>query len=416
MAKVDHPNIVRGFAVGEVDGHHFVAMEFIDGKSMQKWMDKLGKLSVGDAVHVVLCCAHALQHAHEQSLVHRDIKPDNILITNKGIIKVADLGLAKKTDDDMSLTQSGTGFGTPFYMPLEQYRDAKRVDARADIYALGVTLYYFLTGKLPYFGETHFEVIKAKEAAKFINARRHNPAVPERLDLMIDKMIQKDRNHRYQTCAELIDALESLGIASEFPSFIGGPGASSSAKSGAPTVRVSTLPTRSKPSAAAPQAQEAPDLWILRYSDERGQKIKKQVSTGRLKQLVERDELDLTTATVARPGDANQRPLASIPELASLVQSKLVKAKADRRSQRLDNAYAKLERDAKRQRIIKAALNFFRSATSLIILLAVIAALVFGGWWLFRNKQSVIQKVQDAAKNVQDSGGQGGRNTDPAPQ
>src|SRR5262245_14815481 len=305
MAKVDHPNIVRGFAVGDVGGQHFVAMEFIDGKSMQKWMDKLGKLSVGDAVHVVLCSAYALQHAHEQSLVHRDIKPDNILITNKGIVKVADLGLAKKTDDDMSLTQSGTGFGTPYYMPLEQYRNAKHVDARADIYALGVTLYYLLTGKLPYFGETHFDVIKAKEAAKFIRARRHNPEIPERLDLMIDKMIQKERAHRYQSCAEVIEALEAVDVASTFPSFIGAP-PPVSAKSAAPTARPSTLPQRHKTATMAPADQETPDMWLLRYKDERGEKVKKQVSSGRLKQLIERDEIDLSSATVARPGDHSQ--------------------------------------------------------------------------------------------------------------
>jgi hypothetical protein len=144
-------------------------------------------------------------------------------------------------------------------------------------------------------------------------------------------------------------------------------------------------------------------MWLLRYNDERGHRVKKQVSSGRLKQLIERDEIDLASATVARPGDEKQRPLGSIGEFSALVQSKMVKAKADQRSQKLDSAYAKIERDARRRRIFKAIDGFFRNLTSVIILLAVIAALVVGGWWLFRNKDSVMQKVQDAAKSVQDA-------------
>jgi serine/threonine protein kinase len=414
MAKVDHPNIVRGIAVGDVDGQHYVAMEFIDGQSIQKWMDKLGKLSVADAVHVALCTAYALQHAHEKHLVHRDIKPDNILMTKNGVVKLADLGLAKKTDDELSLTQSGTGFGTPYYMPLEQYRDAKHVDARADIYALGVTLYYLLTGKLPFYGATHFDVIKSKEAAKFVAARRHNPEIPERLDLMIDKMIQKERTHRYQSCAEIIEALDSLGLASDVPSFVA-KATPASGKASAPTVRVGQLPQRTKVT-APPPAEETPDMWTLRYKDEKGQRVKKQVSSGRLKQLIERDEIDLVSATVMRAGDEAPRPIASIREFASLVQSKMVKAKADRRSQKLDTAYAKIERDASRRRIFKAIDNFFRNLTSVIILIAVIAALVVGGWWLFRNKDSVMQKVQDAAKSVQESGGKPNSSPEATPQ
>ncbi len=107
---------------------------------MQDWIDKLETLDVGDAINVILCCADAMNHAHELNLIHRDIKPDNILVTKKGIVKVADFGLAKALDDeDMSMTQSGTGLGTPLYMPPEQARDAKNVDHRTDIYALGCT-------------------------------------------------------------------------------------------------------------------------------------------------------------------------------------------------------------------------------------------------------------------------------------
>src|SRR5262249_4732620 len=98
MAKLDHENIIRCFSVGESHGLHYMAMEYVDGGSLQNWLDKLGKFSVGDAVHATLAVARGLQHAHDQNLVHRDVKPDNALITKKGQIKVADLGLAKPQD------------------------------------------------------------------------------------------------------------------------------------------------------------------------------------------------------------------------------------------------------------------------------------------------------------------------------
>src|SRR6056297_1364348 len=120
MARLDHPNAVKVFAVDSVAGVHFAAIEYIDGQSMQDWMDDLEKLEVGDALHVILAAADALKVAHDQALIHRDIKPDNILVTKSGMVKVADFGLAKALDDeDVSMTQSGTGLGTPLYMAPE---------------------------------------------------------------------------------------------------------------------------------------------------------------------------------------------------------------------------------------------------------------------------------------------------------
>src|SRR6266567_7426089 len=153
-AKLDHPNIVRGIAVGEDRGYHYFAMEYIDGESSDKVLESQGKLQVGDAVKIALDVARALDHAHSKGLVHRDIKPDNIMITRQGFVKLADLGLAKAADENQGLTQTGSGFGTPYYMPPEQARNAKYVDNRSDIYALGATLYHLLTGKVPFTGDT----------------------------------------------------------------------------------------------------------------------------------------------------------------------------------------------------------------------------------------------------------------------
>jgi serine/threonine-protein kinase len=153
MALLDHPHILRCYTFGEAHGHHYLAMELASAGSLDDWIERLGHLSVADALHAIIAAAAGLQHAHDQNLVHRDIKPGNILITGKGLVKVSDLGLAKAmTEEDLTLTRSGTGIGTPVYMPPEQMRDSKNVDARYDIYALGCVLYHCLTGRSPFKG------------------------------------------------------------------------------------------------------------------------------------------------------------------------------------------------------------------------------------------------------------------------
>ncbi|MDA1212006.1 MAG: serine/threonine-protein kinase, partial [Planctomycetota bacterium] len=305
MAKLDHPHIVRCYSVGEAIGVHYVAIEFIDGLSMQKWMDKLGQLSVGDALHCTIVGAEALQHAHELGLIHRDIKPDNMLVTSNGILKVADMGLAKAMDEDVSMTQSGTGMGTPLYMAPEQARNAKHVDLRTDIYALGCTLYYFLTGKLPFTGENTMELIIAKEKGQFTPARRLNSEIPERLDLMIDKMISKDPKHRYATCAEIIKDLESLGLDNPSLTFITETGAEAASRAStvgrrsSPTIAPQGLtqpPTHSSKSrhAKSHAAEDVSEhvfdtpnqLWFVRYTNSEGRVTVSKMTSTQIKQAV----------------------------------------------------------------------------------------------------------------------------------
>jgi serine/threonine protein kinase len=196
-------------------------MEFIEGFSTSLLLKQFGgKLVLGDAIHIALRCADALRYAHERGIVHRDIKPENIMITLAGEIKLADLGLAKPMDDeDLSLTDTGTSLGTPKYMAPEQARNAKYADHRSDIYALGAVLYTFVAGQPPFRGETAMELLLAKEKGQFPPARRLNPEVPSRLDLMLDKMLARNIKHRYQNCADIIRDLQGLGLAEERLSF-----------------------------------------------------------------------------------------------------------------------------------------------------------------------------------------------------
>src|SRR5262249_53166208 len=124
---LNHPNIVRTINVGQdtATGKHYLVLEYIDGPSGQALLEQHGRLSVGDAVHITLDIARALEHAHSRRVIHRDIKPDNILITRSGVSKLADLGLAKRTDEASHLTAARQGFGTTHYMPYEQAISAK---------------------------------------------------------------------------------------------------------------------------------------------------------------------------------------------------------------------------------------------------------------------------------------------------
>src|SRR5262249_44265887 len=143
----------------EMTGLHYLVLEYVDGPSALDLLDKYQRLPVGDAVHIALDIARALEHAHSRNIVHRDIKPGNILITLSGLAKLADMGLAKRTDEASHLTLARQGFGTPYYMPYEQAMNAKYADGRSDIYALGATLYHLLVGEVPFPGSNSLEIV-----------------------------------------------------------------------------------------------------------------------------------------------------------------------------------------------------------------------------------------------------------------
>src|SRR5262245_7155255 len=218
---LNHPNIVRSFGAGQdaATNKHYLVLEFVDGTTAHALLDRYGRLSVGDAVHIALDVARALEHAHSRNVIHRDIKPDNILITRSGVSKLADLGLAKRMDEASHLTATRQGFGTSYYMPYEQAVNAKHADGRSDLYALGATLYHLVTGAVPFGGDNHLEVIEKKDAGTFTPASQLNPAVPRILDQIIARLLARQPRDRYQTASELIVDLERSRLAAPVPSY-----------------------------------------------------------------------------------------------------------------------------------------------------------------------------------------------------
>ncbi|HZY83431.1 MAG TPA: protein kinase, partial [Gemmataceae bacterium] len=209
VAALDHPNIVRAHDVDHDDKLHFLVMEYVDGSSLQDIVKRHGPLSVERACHYLGQAAAGLQHAHEGGLVHRDIKPGNILVDRNGVVKVLDMGLARffHEEDSISKKYDETVLGTADYLAPEQATDSN-VDVRADIYSLGATLYYCLTGQT-LFGEgaAHQKLIwQQTRQPKSIRSLR--PEVPEELAAVIEKqMLAKDPAQRFQYPFEVVEAL-----------------------------------------------------------------------------------------------------------------------------------------------------------------------------------------------------------------
>ena len=393
MARVNHENAVSVFDVDQERGIHYVAMEFIDGKSMQKWMDSLGKLSVGDALHVTLRCAEALKFAHDQNLIHRDIKPDNVMLTSKGKVKVADFGLAKATDEDLSMTASGTGLGTPYYMAPEQARNAKHVDHRADIYALGVTLYYFLTGKLPFAGNSAVEVITAKEKGRYESARKLNPQVFDKLDLIIGKMMDREIDRRCKDCSEVIQLLSGLGLENPGLSFIEGsvraptssgvlprPGSRPASAAQRTTASVASAPRTSAEDAAAhsrPSPTAEQGVWIAQFKDAKGKDTIAKLSTAQILTAIKSRAID-ARAKLKKNVNEEFVPIGFFPEFERGIEGQNTKAKAELKTLGLKKEFEKIGRQYDRRGITRwfsGLLSGTMGALQFVIYLVV----VFGG-------------------------------------
>ncbi len=221
-AVLDNAHVVRAYDADSVGTTHFLVMEYVDGEPLNSIRQRRGKLPVGEACEYIRQAALGLQHAHERGMIHRDMKPSNLILTwladDKPQVKILDMGLARFASEedvvkDGSLTRTGQIMGTPDYMSPEQAWDTKQVDIRGDIYSLGCALFELLTGNVPFQGENALQTLMVRSTADAPPLRQYDPELPAELEALVSKMLARDASQRFQTPAELAAALATFAVA-----------------------------------------------------------------------------------------------------------------------------------------------------------------------------------------------------------
>ncbi|HRS71945.1 MAG TPA: serine/threonine-protein kinase [Anaerohalosphaeraceae bacterium] len=210
-AKMNHNNIVQAIDVGEVGGLYYFVMEYVEGRTLYDDLSKGKIFSEKEAIDIVLQLASALGHAHSLGLVHRDVKPKNIMISKDGVVKLADMGLARETTDVKAAKhEQGKAFGTPYYIAPEQIRGLVDIDGRADIYALGATLFHMVTGRVPFEASTPSEVMRKHLKEPLTPPDHINTSLTAGISEVIEVMMAKEREERYRNMEEVIADLQAV--------------------------------------------------------------------------------------------------------------------------------------------------------------------------------------------------------------
>ena len=206
-SSLSHPNIVEMYDVGEDNGNFYIVMEYIDGKTLKQLIKKRGHLTASEAVDIMCQLTDGLAHAHDSYIIHRDIKPQNIMILEDGLVKITDFGVAMALNAS-DLTQTNSVMGSVHYLPPEQAA-GKGSTIKSDIYSLGIVLYEMLAGTMPFRGETAVEIALKHIKEPMPSIRKINPKVPQSLENIIFKCTAKNPKNRYNNVRELYDDLKT---------------------------------------------------------------------------------------------------------------------------------------------------------------------------------------------------------------
>ncbi len=288
-SNLDHPNVVRALEYGVLGGRPYLVMEFVDGESLGQRIERDGRIPETEAVQIIALAAQGLHHAHKNGMIHRDIKPDNIMVTKDGQVKLADLGLVKEADNDINLTRTGRGLGTPHFMAPEQFRNAKNADVKCDIYSMGATLYQMVTGELPFKSMGPLDAWMKKINNELLPPRQVVPALSERIDWAILRAMSADPDKRPDSCREFVEDLTGQS-------------------------------TRKTP---APEADGVvQDTWFLQYQDETGETHMVKGSMMGIRRSLKEGLLgDAGNVVASRSKSGQFLPLKSHPEFRDLVVS-----------------------------------------------------------------------------------------------
>ena len=212
LMTLKHANIVAGYGFGEAQGIYFYAMEYYQGESLGTILEREKYLPWPRAVDLIAQTARGLRHAHERGIIHRDIKPQNIMLTPEGVVKILDLGLSKNIleNDLMIHTRTGTAMGTLDYISPEQARAERNLDGRTDIYALGAMFFHLLTGRRPFEGKSPIQIMSKHLTEPVPDPAVSHPGIPEAITAVIRKAMSKAVADRYKDCGELLAALDQI--------------------------------------------------------------------------------------------------------------------------------------------------------------------------------------------------------------
>lgn len=287
-SALEHPHIVRALDFGLEDEVPYLVMEFVDGPTLTDLIDRRGRLTEEEAIRLITEVAQGLDCAHGRGSVHRDVKPDNILLTAAGVAKLADLGLVKEVEAHHGLTRTGTGLGTPHFMAPEQFRDAKQADRRSDVYALAATLYTALTRALPFSGSSPVDTWRQKVHDAPPSPRRLVPDLSERVDWAVRRALSVDPSRRPASCREFVEDLTGRGVR-----------------------RVT----------AGVFAEEEPrGVWFLMYRNREGVSRRCKGNTDAVRRLLREGQLgDASKARIGLSEDGPFEPLATYPEFRDLL-------------------------------------------------------------------------------------------------
>jgi serine/threonine-protein kinase len=210
-AKLNHNNIVQAIDVADANGMHYFVMEYVKGKTVYDDLSKGQAYSENEALDIIIQIGEALEHAHERGLIHRDVKPKNIMITESGVAKLADMGLAREaTDHEAAMSEQGRAYGTPYYIAPEQIRGEVNVDFRVDVYSLGATLYHMVTGKVPFDASTPSAVMHRHLKETLVPPDHINTALSVGISEVVEVMMAKRKTDRYNSMTELLDDLRAV--------------------------------------------------------------------------------------------------------------------------------------------------------------------------------------------------------------
>ncbi|HPD45918.1 MAG TPA: serine/threonine-protein kinase [Anaerohalosphaeraceae bacterium] len=210
-AKLNHNNIVQAIDVGEAGGVYYFVMEYVEGKTLYDDLSKGKIFDEAEALEIIIQLAKALAHAHAHGMIHRDVKPKNVMINKEGVVKLADMGLARETSDvEAAKNEQGKAFGTPYYIAPEQIRGEVNIDGRADLYALGATFYHMVTGRVPFEASTPAEVMKKHLKEPLTPPDHINTALSQGTAEVIEVMMAKNKQDRYSSMEEALVDLEAV--------------------------------------------------------------------------------------------------------------------------------------------------------------------------------------------------------------